>query len=103
MFEATALRSTISKEDYKKRLPGLRESLLRVQQELRTAGRSLAVVLLAGVDSAGRSETANLLNQWMDPRWIVTRSWRDSSDEERERPEFWRSWRSDRHVDGSVC
>ena len=94
MFEATALRSTISNEEFKKRLSGLRESLLRVQQELRTAGRSPAIVLLAGVDSAGRSETANLLNQWMDPRWIVTRAWREPSDEERERPEFWRYWRS---------
>ena len=46
------------------------------------------------MDSAGRSESANLLNQWMDPRWIITRAWREPSDEERERPEYWRYWRS---------
>ena len=94
MLESIALRSSMSKEEYKKRLPSLRESLLRVQQDLRTAARSPALILLAGVDSAGRSESANLLNQWMDPRWITTRAWREPSDEERERPEFWRYWRS---------
>jgi polyphosphate:AMP phosphotransferase len=29
----------------------------------------------------------------MDPRWIVTRAYGDPSDEERERPEYWRYWR----------
>ena len=94
MLESAVLRSTMSREEYKERLPGLRESLLRVQQDLRTAARSSALILLAGVDSAGRSESANLLNQWMDPRWIITRAWREPSDEERERPEYWRYWRS---------
>ena len=94
MLESTALRSTMSKEEYKKRVPGLRESLLRVQQDLRTTARSSALIVLAGVDAAGRSESANVLNQWMDPRWIVTRAWREPSDEERERPEYWRYWRA---------
>ena len=94
MFEAAELGSTISRDEYKKRLPALRESLLQVQRELRTTATSSAIVVLAGVDSAGRSETANLLNQWMDPRWIVTRAWREPSDEERERPDFWRYWRA---------
>ena len=51
------------------------------------------VVVFAGVDAAGKSETVNLLNEWMDPRWIVTRAFGDPSDEERERPEAWRFWR----------
>jgi polyphosphate:AMP phosphotransferase len=29
----------------------------------------------------------------MDPRWIVTRAYGTPSDEERERPEYWRYWR----------
>ena len=94
MFESTALHSTMSKEEYKTRLPGLRESLLQVQRDLGISARSSVLILLAGVDSAGRSETANLPNQWMDPRWITTKAWREPSDEERERPEFWRYWRA---------
>jgi polyphosphate:AMP phosphotransferase len=45
------------------------------------------------VDGAGKGETINLLNEWMDPRWIVTRAYGTPSDEERERPEYWRYWR----------
>ena len=33
------------------------------------------IVLFAGVDGAGKSESVNLLNEWMDPRWIVTRAY----------------------------
>jgi polyphosphate:AMP phosphotransferase len=50
------------------------------------------IVLFAGVDTAGKGETVNLLNEWMDPRWIVTRGYTDPSSEERERPRLWRYW-----------
>jgi polyphosphate:AMP phosphotransferase len=58
----------------------------------RTA-RFPVIVVFAGVDGAGKGETVNLLNAWMDPRWIVTRAFGNPSDEERERPEQWRFWR----------
>ncbi len=51
------------------------------------------IVLFAGVDTAGKGETVNLLNEWMDPRWIVTRGYTDPSSDERERPRLWRYWR----------
>ena len=38
------------------------------------------------MDGAGKSETVNLLNEWMDPRWIVTRAFGEPSDEERSGP-----------------
>ena len=94
MLDAAVRGSTISRDEYKARLPELRESLLQVQRELRERADSPGIVVLAGLDTAGRGETANLLNHWMDPRWIVTRAWRDPSDEERERPDFWRYWRA---------
>ena len=42
-----------------------------VQQELRKAASFPVIVLFAGVDTAGKGETVNLLNEWMDPRWII--------------------------------
>jgi AMP-polyphosphate phosphotransferase len=51
------------------------------------------IVLFAGVDTAGKGETVNLLNEWMDPRWIITRGYTDPSGEEGERPRLWRYWR----------
>lgn len=92
MFEAAELGRRVSKQAYRARVPKLRTALLDAQQRLRRAPFSV-IVVFAGVDGAGKSETVNLLNAWMDPRWIVTRAFGDPSDEERERPEQWRFWR----------
>ena len=93
MFEAAELGTTVPKDEYKERVPDLRQSLLAAQQRLRNEGDFPVIVLLGGLQAGGRSETANLLNEWMDPRWLVTRAWDLPSDEERERPPSWRYWR----------
>ena len=92
MFEAAELGRTIPKEEFKARVPALRTDLLEAQRELTDAKFPL-IVVFAGVDGAGKGETVNLLNEWMDPRWIVTRAYGPPSDEEGERPEYWRYWR----------
>ena len=93
MFEAAELGSKILKEECKAQVPALRAALLEAQQELRAA-QFPVIVVFAGVDGAGKGETVNLLNELMDPRWIVTRAYGEPSDEECERPEFWRWWRA---------
>ena len=92
MFEAAEVGRKLSKSDYKAQVPRLRWELLDAQQQLRKAPFPV-IVLFAGVDTAGKGETVNLLNEWMDPRWIVTRGYTDPSGEERERPRLWRYWR----------
>jgi AMP-polyphosphate phosphotransferase len=92
MFEAAEVGRKLSKNDYKAQVPELRSELLAAQQELRQASSFPVIVLFAGVDTAGKGETVNLLNEWMDPRWIVTRGYTDPSGEERERPRLWRYW-----------
>lgn len=52
------------------------------------------LLVLAGPEAAERGDTANQLNTWMDPRWLKTWAWGEPSDEERERPWFWRYWRA---------
>ncbi len=93
MFEAAEVGRKLSKSDYKAQVPQLRSELLAVQQELREVASFPVIVLFAGVDTAGKGETVNLLNEWMDPRWIVTRGYTDPSSDERERPRLWRYWR----------
>ena len=93
MFEPAEVGAAISKAEYRERAPAVRQTLLEAQQELRASGAFPVIVLLAGFEAAGRSETDNLLNAWMDPRWVVTSAWGEPSDEERERPAFWRYWR----------
>ena len=92
MFEAAELGRSIPKDRFKARIPGLRSELLEVQRQL-TGAKFPVIVMFAGVDGAGKGETVNLLNEWMDPRWIVTRAYGQPSEEEIERPEYWRYWR----------
>jgi len=93
MFEAAEIGSSIPKSAFKKREPLLRQELLELQQELRQHADFPVIAVFAGVDGAGKGQTVNLLNEWMDPRWIVTRAYDEPSEEERERPEYWRFWR----------
>jgi polyphosphate:AMP phosphotransferase len=92
MFEAAELGRTVPKDEFKARVPALRTELLDVQRRL-SGARFPVIIVFAGVDGAGKGETVNLLNEWMDPRWILTRAYGEPSDEERERPEYWRYWR----------
>jgi AMP-polyphosphate phosphotransferase len=93
MFEAAELGRNLPGAKYKARVPELREELLDVQTRLREARRFPVIILFGGVDGAGKSESVNLLSEWMDPRWLLTRAYGPPSDEERERPEYWRFWR----------
>src|SRR5688572_12413669 len=92
MFETAELGRTIPKAEYKVRVPQLRTELLEMQRRL-TSARFPVIIVFGGVDAAGKGETVNLLNTWMDPRWIVTHAYGRTSDEEDERPEYWRYWR----------
>ena len=93
MFESAELGHKLSKEQYKIELPQLRESLLDAQLDLLQSRRFPVIILLAGVDCAGKGETMNLLHEWMDPRHIESHALRELTDEERERPPMWRYWR----------
>lgn len=92
MFEAAEVGRKLEKDVYKSQVAILRAELLDAQQRLLDAPFPV-IVLFAGVDAAGKSETASLLNEWMDPHWIVTRGYTDPSSEELERPRLWRYWR----------
>lgn len=91
MFETAELGRTLSKQEYEAVVPELRTALLKAQARLEGAGFSV-VVLINGVAGAGKSETANVLHEWLDARYLVTEAWAPSSKEERDRPELWRYW-----------
>jgi len=93
MFEAAELGHEISKEEYVKDVPRLRAELLQAQRDLIEA-RVPVILVVSGADGAGKSETVNRLHEWFDPRGLETNVYGPLSDEERERPEFWRFWRT---------
>jgi polyphosphate:AMP phosphotransferase len=93
MFESAELGHAIDKETYAKEEPPLREALLNAQYDLLAAKSFPLVILISGVDGAGKGETVNLLHEWMDPRHIQAHAFGSPTDEEAERPAFWRFWR----------
>ncbi len=92
MFETAELGRSITKKEFEARVQDLRTELLGIQQELRNCDFPV-VVVMAGVDGAGKGTTVNLLNEWMDSRWIDNNAYTRHSDEESERPPYWRYWR----------
>ncbi len=93
MFEAAELGREVGKQEYAEELPRLRTELLRVQNELRVDPTFSVVVVIAGVEGAGKGETVNALHQWMDPRFLETRAYAQPTAEEASRPALWRFWR----------
>ena len=93
MFRTAELGQKISKSEYNQREPLLRQALLEAQANLRVNSDFPVIILFAGVDGGGKGDTVNILNEWMDPRWLITRAYDEPSDEERDRPEYWRFWR----------
>lgn len=82
-----------TKKVYEKQLPELRSRLLQAQSSLRQANFSV-VIIISGVDGAGKGEVVQRLNEWLDPRGVDTQAFWQPSDEERERPPYWRFWRT---------
>jgi polyphosphate:AMP phosphotransferase len=94
MFGSAELGHQIDKKIYRQEVPALRAALLEAQLDLLESRRFPVVILIGGVDGAGKGETVNKLNEWMDPRHIDTYAFGQASDEEAERPHMWRYWRT---------
>ena len=92
MFESAELGRRVSKDAFEKQEAKLRSALLDAQYDLLKQRKFPVVVLIAGVDGAGKGETVNLLNEWMDPRHIETLAFGLPTDVEREMPPMWRFW-----------
>jgi polyphosphate kinase 2 (PPK2 family) len=93
MFEGAEVGHKLDKASYEAQVPALREALLDAQWALKAAARFPVIVLIAGVDGAGKGETVNTLNEWMDPRNIRTVAFDGATEEEAHRPQMWRYWR----------
>ncbi len=94
MFESAELGHKIDKATYNREVPALREALINAQFDLAQQAKFSVIILVGGVDGAGKSETVNLLNEWMDPRFIQVHAMAEHSDEERQHPAMWRYWRA---------
>ena len=92
MFESAELGHEIDKERYEREEPELRAALLEAQYELVESKKFQVVIVVGGVDGAGKGDTVNLINEWMDPRHIQTNALRPVADDDG-RPPMWKFWR----------
>jgi len=93
MFDASALGNEVAKDRYATAVPRMRVDLINAQYDLKSADFSV-LINLVGDDRLGCEEVVDLLQEWMDGRYIDTRFFGQPSDEEREQPYFWRYWRA---------
>ena len=93
MFESAELGHRIDKRTWSREVPKLRDALLDAQFDLAESKKFPVLLLVNGVEGAGKGETVNLLSAWMDPRKLQVHALEKMTDEERERPAMWRFWR----------
>lgn len=93
MFEAAELGRKLDKKKYKSRVDSLRAELLQAQFALMESDRPI-VIIVEGVDNSSKGALINKLNEWLDTRGLEVHAFGHKSDEEKERPRFWRYWRS---------
>jgi polyphosphate kinase 2 (PPK2 family) len=93
VFEVAELGHTVEKSVYKEKSAQLRTELLTIQHRLKSCPFPV-IVIISGVDGGGKGEVINRLNEWFDPHYMRTIALSEPTDEERERPKFWRYWRT---------
>ena len=93
MFESAELGRKLGKGEYKTVVPQLRTELLAAQRALVSADFPL-LILLNGVEGAGKGHALNLLHEWMDARLIRAHALGAPDQHQASFPEYWRFWMS---------
>jgi polyphosphate:AMP phosphotransferase len=93
VLEVCEVGNSVSKEDYQAAVPDLRVGLINAQYDLRSADFPV-IIWISGDDRLAANELVNRLNEWLDSRFVETRVFADPTEEEHQRPQLWRLWRS---------
>jgi polyphosphate:AMP phosphotransferase len=93
MFESALVGHKLAKDEYDREEPELRSRLVEAQLELLERRSFAMVVLVSGMDGAGKTEVMHKLSEWLDPRHLRTSAYGEPDDAERRRPHMWRYWR----------
>jgi len=93
MFESAEVGCSVDKKEYGKCVATLRTRILKAQHRLAETDLRL-VILVGGVEGGGKTEVARRFLDWLDPRGLRVEAYGEPSDEEDERPEYWRYWRT---------
>ncbi len=93
MFEIAELGVSMDKAEFEGKSRELQTCLQKVQQQLRNSRKSV-IIIVSGVEGAGKGGVVNRLNEWFDARGVETNAYWDITDEQKLRPRYWRFWRN---------
>ena len=93
MFEAIELNQKISKKEFQDIEPELRTNLLNTQYKILESDISV-LIIISGVEGAGKSEVVNRLNEWLDARWVRNHAFWRETEEMSMHPRYWRFWQA---------
>ena len=91
MLEKTDLTKSLSKQEYKERIPRVRGRLSDLQKACWDANIP-SVILFEGWDAAGKGTSINLLTQRLDPRGFKLYAIQEARTYEKHMPWLWRFW-----------
>jgi polyphosphate:AMP phosphotransferase len=92
VFETAQLGRKVGKQEYEAEALQLQGELLHVQRAI-AAAKVPVIIVLSGVEGPDQGEVVNRLHEWLDPRGLQTHAFWGETDEEAQRPRFWRFWR----------
>jgi polyphosphate kinase 2 (PPK2 family) len=93
LFQSARLSAPLSATDFDRLEPAVRTALLSAQRRVIQTGAMSVVVVVAGVDGAGKNDAIARLHEWMDVRYLACNAYEEETDVERARPAMWRYWR----------
>ncbi len=71
----------------------LRSRLVEAQLDLLERRSFAAIIVVTGMDGAGKTDVMHKLSQWLDPRHLRIAAYGPPDEAERTRPAMWRYWR----------
>ncbi|NYT60454.1 polyphosphate:AMP phosphotransferase [Alcaligenaceae bacterium] len=94
MFELAESDPELSKEEAGPLEDKLRTALLKAQYARLKQQNCALLIVIAGIDGAGKGATVGMLNEWMDARHVRTLAFNPPSELEQGRPWLWRYWQN---------
>ena len=94
MFESAELGHKVKKSQFDREEPKLRAALLDAQFEVLEAARFPVIILISGVEGAGKGDLVNRLHNWLDAHHLRVHALGEPTAEDVGRPEMARFWRN---------
>ncbi len=93
LYQSAFLEHRLDKASFQAEEPKLRAQLLEAQLALVERRDFPVLILVTGMDGAGKGGVIQRLYEWLDPRHLRTNGYGAPDEAERARPWMWRYWR----------